>query len=124
LDEPSAEQVKELLKEWTHIEVDSWRKMVRQQGKDPIEPEVFVRDRILWNVLTSKPSRKQQAAAESAQEDVDESDEGDNDQDVKVEGGRTPEGGAVSFVFLRSAAAAAAAPSSIPPIDLATVVDA
>lgn len=123
LDEPSAAQVKELLKEWTHIEVDSWRRMVRQLGKDPIEPEVFVRDRILWNVLTSRASTKQQAATESDQEDVDESDEGDDDQDVKVEGGRTHEGSVVSFVFLRSATADAAAPSLKAPIDLATAVN-
>ncbi|KAG0289623.1 helicase [Linnemannia gamsii] len=122
LDEPSAVQVKELLKEWTHIEVDSWRKMVRQHGKDPIEPEVFVRDRILWNVLTSKTSTKKQIAAESDQEDVDESDEGDDDQDVKVEGGRTHEGSVVSFVFLRSAAATAA-PSLMTPIDLVAAVN-
>ncbi|KAH7032289.1 RAD54-like protein B [Linnemannia elongata] len=111
LQEPSAEQVKkELLKEWTHVEVDSWRKMVRREGKDPIEPEVSVRDRILWKVLTNKSSSKQQqqqTTAESDQEEEDnseESGEDDDDQDVKVEGGRIGEGGVVSFVFLRSAA--------------------
>ncbi|KAF9318403.1 helicase [Linnemannia elongata] len=111
LQEPSAEQVKkELLKEWTHVEVDSWRKMVRREGKDPIEPEVSVRDRILWKVLTNKSSskqQKQQTTAESDQEEEDdseESEEDNDDQDVKVEGGRIGEGGVVSFVFLRSAA--------------------
>ncbi|KAF9126732.1 helicase [Mortierella sp. 14UC] len=115
LDEPSADLVKkELLQEWTHIEVESWRKMVRQQGKDPIEPEVSVRDRILWKILSSKASRKQQNASDTVddqgieQEDVNESDEGgdDLDLDIKMERGPTREGGAVSFVFLRSAAAA------------------
>ncbi|KAF9094910.1 helicase [Mortierella sp. GBA35] len=103
LDEPSAEVVKkELLQEWTHIEVDSWRRMTRQQGKDPIEPEVSVRDRILWKVLTSKQQRST----------LDRDDEGDDDsdeQDVKAEGGRAgekrEESDIVSFVFLRSAAA-------------------
>ncbi|KAG0066317.1 helicase [Linnemannia elongata] len=111
LQEPSAEQVKkELLKEWTHVEVDSWRKMVRREGKDPIEPEVSVRDRILWKVLTNKSSSKQQqqqTTTKSDQEEEDnseESGEDDDDQDVKVEGGRIGEGGVVSFVFLRSAA--------------------
>ncbi|KAF9154732.1 helicase [Linnemannia schmuckeri] len=123
LDEPSAEQVKkELLKEWAHIEVDSWRRMVRQQGKDPIEPEVSVRDRILWKVLTNTTGTKQkhETTAESDQEEyVEGSDEGDDDEDVKVEGRRIREGGVVSFVFLRSAAAAVAAASST----VATEVD-
>lgn len=125
MEEPSAEQVKkELLKEWTHVEVDSWRKMVKQQGKDPIEPEVSVRDRILWKVLTNRSNSKQQqqqTTAESDQEeDAEESDEDDDGQDVKVEGNRTREGSVVSFVFLRSAAAAAAASSTT----TATEVDA
>jgi hypothetical protein len=106
---------KELLQEWTHIEVDSWRKIVQQQGKDPIEPEVSVRDRILWSVLSSKSSKRQNSTFDAEnkqgpeQEDVGESD-GDSDDpgpDVKVEGGPGGEGGVVSFVFLRSAAAAA-----------------
>ncbi|KAF9905887.1 DNA repair and recombination protein rad54b [Linnemannia zychae] len=122
LDEPSADLVKkELLQEWTHIEVDSWRKMVRQQGKDPIEPEVSVRDRILWRVLSSKSSKGLQNAFDPEdeqgieQDDIDENDEdGDElDSDVKLEGVPTRERGVVSFIFLRSAAAAAAAVTSV-----------
>ncbi|KAK3815724.1 MAG: SNF2 family N-terminal domain-containing protein [Linnemannia elongata] len=114
LKEPKAEQAKkELLKEWTHVEVDSWRKMIRQQGKDPIEPEVSVRDRILWKVLTGQSSSKQQQQPTTAGSDQEEdAEESDDDQDVKVEGDRTRESGVVSFVFLRSAAAAAAVPST------------
>ncbi|KAG0271153.1 DNA repair and recombination protein rad54b [Linnemannia exigua] len=125
LDEPSAELVKkELLQEWTHVEVDSWRKMIRQQGKDPIEPEVYVRDRILWNVLSSKPSMsgKGEGSDDPGQEDVDvdDTDESDDDLDldVKVERGLGGEGGVVSFVFLRSAAAVA------PPLTLTVEDDA
>ncbi|KAG0371650.1 DNA repair and recombination protein rad54b [Mortierella sp. AD032] len=121
LDEPSAELVKkELLQEWTHVEVDSWRKMVRQQGNDPIEPELSVRDRILWKVLSSKPgmsgmSGEDKGSDDLDQEDVDETDESGNDLDldVKAEGGLAGEGGVVSFVFLRSAAAVAPSLTSI-----------
>ncbi|KAF9541575.1 DNA repair and recombination protein rad54b [Mortierella hygrophila] len=108
LKESSAEQVKnELLKGWTHVEVDSWRKMVRQQGKDPIVPELSVRDRILWKVLTKSSNSKQQRqqiTGESDQEENAEESEEDDDEDVKAEGGRTSEGDVVSFVFLRSGA--------------------
>ncbi|KAK3847096.1 MAG: SNF2 family DNA-dependent ATPase domain-containing protein [Linnemannia gamsii] len=118
LDEPSAELVKkELLQEWTHVEVDSWRKMVRQQGNDPIEPELSVRDRILWKVLSSKPgmSGEDKGSDDLDQEDVDETNESgyDLDLDVKAEGGLAGEGGVVSFVFLRSAAAVAPSLTSV-----------
>jgi len=127
MDEPSAELVKkELLQEWTHLEVESWRRMVRQQGKDPIEPEVSVRDRILWKVLSNKQLRETAVnlGNQSNNQDVNvigdtDTEDSDSDSvDVKIEGRKTRGDGVVSFVFLRSAthsdpAASTAAASDI-----------
>ncbi|KAF9926011.1 DNA repair and recombination protein rad54b [Linnemannia zychae] len=123
LEEPSAELIKkELLQEWTHIEVGPWKRMVHKHGKDPIEPEVSVRDRILWKILLSKSSKRQRptdshscgqddAMEDSGQEYVDEDSSDSDSHDVKVEGERIQEESVVSFVFLRSAASAVPIPT-------------